>query len=74
MIYCGIALIASHYSYLYGFMACQQDCTGEETRMLVLETQTHNVPAISFYLKQGFELIGFNTAQYHHKNPRKERS
>jgi len=33
-------------------------------RMLVLETQTCNVPAISFYLKQGFELIGFDCAGY----------
>jgi ribosomal protein S18 acetylase RimI-like enzyme len=33
-------------------------------RMLVLETQTCNVPAIIFYLKQGFELIGFDCAAY----------
>jgi ribosomal protein S18 acetylase RimI-like enzyme len=33
-------------------------------RMLVLETQTCNVPAISFYLKQGFELIGFDCTAY----------
>jgi ribosomal protein S18 acetylase RimI-like enzyme len=33
-------------------------------RMLVLETQTCNVPAISFYLNFGFELIGFDAAAY----------
>jgi ribosomal protein S18 acetylase RimI-like enzyme len=33
-------------------------------RMLVLETQTNNATAIDFYLKLGFELIGFDTAAY----------
>jgi ribosomal protein S18 acetylase RimI-like enzyme len=33
-------------------------------RMLILETQTCNVPAISFYLKSGFELIGFDATHY----------
>ncbi len=33
-------------------------------RMLVLETQTCLVPAIDFYLKFGFELIGFDTDAY----------
>lgn len=33
-------------------------------RMLVLETQSCNVPAINFYLKFGFELIGFDVAAY----------
>lgn len=33
-------------------------------RMLVLETQSCNVPAINFYLKHGFELIGFELAHY----------
>lgn len=33
-------------------------------RMLVLETQTCNVPAISFYLWFGFELVGFDIAAY----------
>ncbi len=36
----------------------------KEARMLVLETQSCNVPAINFYLKCGFELIGFDTAAY----------
>ncbi len=33
-------------------------------RMLVLETQSCNVPAIEFYLRQGFDLIGFDLAAY----------
>lgn len=33
-------------------------------RMLVLETQTCDVPAIDFYLEFGFELIGFDIAAY----------
>lgn len=33
-------------------------------RALVLETQTCNVPAVDFYLKHGFELIGFDATAY----------
>jgi len=33
-------------------------------RMLVLETQSCNVAAIDFYIKQGFNLIGFDSAAY----------
>jgi len=33
-------------------------------RMLVLETQTNNATAIEFYLKFGFQLIGFDLAAY----------
>jgi ribosomal protein S18 acetylase RimI-like enzyme len=33
-------------------------------RMLVLETQSCNVPAIKFYSKQGFGFIGFDLAAY----------
>ncbi len=33
-------------------------------RALVLETQTCNVPAIDFYLKHGFELVGFDATVY----------
>lgn len=36
----------------------------KDARMLVLETQSCNVPSIDFYLKFGFELIGFDTAAY----------
>jgi ribosomal protein S18 acetylase RimI-like enzyme len=34
------------------------------TRMIVLETQTSNYPAIEFYKKVGFKLIGVDTASY----------
>jgi len=33
-------------------------------RMVVLETQCCNTKAIEFYLKHGYELIGFDTAAY----------
>jgi GNAT superfamily N-acetyltransferase len=33
-------------------------------RMLILETQSCDVSAIDFYLKQGFDLIGFDSAAY----------
>ena len=33
-------------------------------RMLVVETQSCNVPAVNFYLKNGFELIGFDVTAY----------
>lgn len=33
-------------------------------RMLILETQSCNVSAISFYLKHGFELVGVDSAAY----------
>lgn len=33
-------------------------------RSLTLETQTSNYPAVQFYLKNGFELIGFNSISY----------
>jgi ribosomal protein S18 acetylase RimI-like enzyme len=33
-------------------------------RMLALETQSNNDSAIAFYLRQGFELIGFDVAAY----------
>jgi len=39
-------------------------CKEKRARMLVLETQSCNVPAINFYLKHGFDLIGFDTAAY----------
>lgn len=41
-------------------------------RMVVLETQTCNVPAIKFYLKYGFELIGFDTAAYSNEDIEKK--
>lgn len=33
-------------------------------RAITLETQTSNYPAVQFYLKNGFELVGFNTISY----------
>jgi ribosomal protein S18 acetylase RimI-like enzyme len=33
-------------------------------RMLIVETQSCNIPAVNFYLKHGFELIGFDVAAY----------
>ena len=33
-------------------------------RMIVLETQTSNYPAIQFYLKEGFQMIGLNLNSY----------
>lgn len=35
-----------------------------KVRMIMLETQTSNFPAIQFYLKNDFQLIGFNLASY----------
>ncbi len=32
--------------------------------MLVLETQSCNAPAIDFYVKNGFILIGFDSTAY----------
>ncbi len=41
-------------------------------RMLVLETQSCNVPAIAFYLKQGFDLIGFDSAAYSNEDVKRQ--
>jgi GNAT superfamily N-acetyltransferase len=41
-------------------------------RMLVLETQSCDVPAIDFYLKFGFELIGFDAAAYSNEDVAKK--
>lgn len=38
-------------------------------RMAVLETQTCNETAISFYLKNGFEIIGFDLYAYSNADP-----
>ncbi len=40
-------------------------------RMAVLETQTCNQNAISFYCKHGFEIIGFDMYAYSNDDPRK---
>jgi ribosomal protein S18 acetylase RimI-like enzyme len=44
----------------------------KSARMLVLETQSCNVPAIAFYLKQGFTLIGFDSAAYSNEDIKKK--
>lgn len=36
----------------------------KRARALVLETQSCNAPVINFYLKYGFELIGFDSTAY----------
>jgi ribosomal protein S18 acetylase RimI-like enzyme len=36
----------------------------KKARMIVLETQSWNPPAIDFYLKNGFKLIGLDTHAY----------
>jgi ribosomal protein S18 acetylase RimI-like enzyme len=41
-------------------------------RMLVLETQTCDVPAIKFYLKFGFELNGFDVAAYSNEDVKRK--
>jgi ribosomal protein S18 acetylase RimI-like enzyme len=41
-------------------------------RMLVLETQTNNDVAISFYLDFGFEVIGLDTAAYSNEDIEKK--
>jgi len=38
-------------------------------RMAVLETQSFNYPAISFYKKHGFEIIGFDLYAYSNDGP-----
>ena len=40
-------------------------------RAIHLETQTSNYPAIQFYLKNGFELIGFNSISYSNEDVKK---
>jgi ribosomal protein S18 acetylase RimI-like enzyme len=44
----------------------------KSARMLVLETHSCNVPAIDFYLKHGFELIGFDIAAYSNEDVKKK--
>ena len=46
-------------------------CEAKESgaRMIVLETQTCNENAITFYRKNGFELIGFDLYSYTNSDP-----
>ena len=41
-------------------------------RMITLETQTSNYPAIQFYLKNGFQLIGLNVNSYSNEDMEKK--
>ena len=41
-------------------------------RMIVLETQSSNFPAIQFYLKNGFQLIGLNVNSYSDEDIKKK--
>jgi ribosomal protein S18 acetylase RimI-like enzyme len=43
-----------------------------EARMLVVETQSCNVPEIRFYLKRGFEIIGFDTVAYSNEDMKRK--
>ena len=40
-----------------------------DARMVVLETQTFNYKAISFYKKNGFHIIGFDRYAYSNNGP-----
>jgi ribosomal protein S18 acetylase RimI-like enzyme len=44
----------------------------KRARMLVLETQSCNVPAIDFYVKHGFQLVGFDIAAYSNEDIEKK--
>jgi ribosomal protein S18 acetylase RimI-like enzyme len=41
-------------------------------RMLALETQTNNAGAVGFYLRFGFELVGFDLAAYSNEDVEKK--
>lgn len=41
-------------------------------RMITLETQTSNYPAIQFYLKNGFQFIGLNLNSYSNEDIKKK--
>ena len=46
-----------------------EDAVNSGARMAVLETQSFNSKAISFYQKNGFEIIGFDRYAYSNKGP-----
>lgn len=48
-------------------IAKEQACL-EHRRAIILETQSCNVPAVSFYLQEGFELIGFDSCCYSNRD------
>ncbi len=43
----------------------------QRRRALILETQSCNHAAISFYLAQGFTLMGFNACEYSNEDPQR---
>ena len=49
--------------------AIMQDAVSSGARMAVLETQSYNYKAISFYKKNGFECIGFDRYAYSNDGP-----
>lgn len=49
--------------------AIMNDAVTSGARMVVLETQSFNYKAISFYKKNGFEIIGFDRFAYSNKGP-----
>lgn len=59
--HCGIGTI------LMDTILCEAEKSG--ARMVVLETQTCNENAISFYRKNGFEIIGFDLYAYTNSDP-----
>lgn len=46
----------------------KEQADSENRRAIILETQSCNVPAISFYLQEGFELIGFDSCCYSNRD------
>lgn len=50
----------------------KQQANLEHRRALILETQSCNVPAIRFYLKEGFSLIGFDSCCYSNRDIEKK--
>ena len=46
-----------------------EDADKSGARMAVLETQSYNSKAISFYKKNGFEIIGFDIYAYSNNGP-----
>ena len=46
----------------------KQQANLEHRRAVILETQSCNVPAIRFYLQEGFELIGFDSCCYSNRD------
>ena len=47
-----------------------KEAKNSKARMVVLETQSYNHKAISFYQKNGFEIIGFDMYAYSNDGPK----